>query len=117
MKTLQLLILYLLLVVTGIKAQNKVERYCKIYVISQSAKGKGDKITIDYGKNDKISAYKDTTMLKSLEKVNELDNCIDALNYLEDLGWEFVNMVPHRALYVNETDRKEFYFRKSFEKK
>lgn len=108
-----ILLVLFTLVISNLLAQNQAEKFCRVDVILKLKKINITNIDIDFGKNN---SFKDTTIITNLEKVKLLDNSIDALNYMEQLGWELVTIVAHKALYSGELGREVYFFRKKFEK-
>ena len=70
---------------------------------------------MNYGKKENFDMIKDASLLQQLEKVNELKDCVDAINYMGDLGWTLVSIIPQHTWYGNERDRKELIFKKTFD--
>ncbi len=94
-------------------AQNKIERFCKITVYLKGVH-KGDEVIADYGKKDNFSMLGDTTVVSSLEKVNDFKNSIDALDYMNSLGWKLVNIISFAE--AHGYDEFLCFFKKEFEK-
>jgi hypothetical protein len=96
-------------------AQDKVEQYCKVLVITYK-EGKADQISIDYGKKHSSLNQKNTAMIVEMEKVNEFTSGIDALNYMGNLGWVLITITPRYFTNGHELGRQEFFFKKLIDK-
>lgn len=90
-------VLYILMV-TGVTAQSVQYKYCRI-TVEENKRGNSNKINnneiinIDFGKRENFNGAEDTTEITKLEKVKTFTNTIDALDYLNSFGWEYVNTV------------------------
>ena len=127
MKSLKLgFVFTFILFINNLFAQEKVERYCKIISFSDWSADhiqhktlitySNSHLQLDFGMKESFSKLKENNVIVDLEKVKELTDEIDALNYMKDIGWELLNIVPEKNLEYGKTDRKIFYFKKSFEK-
>ncbi|MCU0434048.1 MAG: hypothetical protein MUC87_11380 [Bacteroidia bacterium] len=67
------------------------ETYCMIMGTRMLLSNKVT-ITIDYGQETKI--FSDTRIKDETGKVEKFNSMIDALNYMSEQGWEFVNAYP-----------------------
>jgi hypothetical protein len=67
-------------------AQSKTERYCWLKVIGNMGKD-NVQLQISLGQNDSLFAFKDTTIITKLKKVEQITTFEDGFNYLASLGW------------------------------
>jgi hypothetical protein len=111
MKKIICTVLFAFTLLSVTKAQIKAERFCKISVLYKTEKRQ--KISVDYGNIAGYSMPEDSAVISSLEKVKDYINDIDALNYMNSLGWEFVKIV---SLTSNGKDEYICFFKKTFEK-
>ena len=95
MKKIILLLLFVLPVLS--QAQNTVvavaspqEQYCMVLATSKLLSNKVT-ITIDFGQETKMFAFKDTRLKDDDGAVKNFNSVIDALNYMASQGWQFVN--------------------------
>lgn len=105
MKTKLLLLLFLFAFKLPTFAQQKVVKYCEVFV-----GGSGIKITatIYMGKVDSLFSPKDPNIIVQLQKVNTLKTKADVLNYMSYLGWSLVTVTQHEFFYF-------FYFKREFD--
>lgn len=96
--------------------QEKVERYCSIYVPPRININKDNIVSIDLGENSGFSNYKDTALVRKLKKISASKNVVEALNYISSFGWKMVssqltaiNSYPVPVGYF-------FIFKKEFDK-
>lgn len=68
----------------------RTEEYCLVLATSKLMSTKVT-ITIDYGQETKLFAFKDARVKDETGKVQAFNSVIDALNYMNSQGWEFVN--------------------------
>ncbi len=96
-------------------SQEKVERYCSVFVPYRINITKDNIVTIDLGENIGFSTYKDTALVRKLKKISSSKNLIEALNYISSFGWKIfssqltTNYNPVPAGYF-------FIFKKEFDK-
>ena len=108
MKKIICIVLFANTIFSTANAQSKTERFCKIFVSYRTEKRQN--ISVDYGNIADYSTLKDSAIITGLEKVKNYNNDVDALNYMNRLGWEFVKIVSVGSLqYV-------CFFKKTFEK-
>ena len=68
----------------------RTEEYCQVLATSKLLSTKVT-ITVDYGQETKLFAFKDTRLKDATGQVQAFNSVIDALNYMNSQGWEFVN--------------------------
>lgn len=112
MKSKIVLIVVSIFVITNIMAQSKLVRYSSIRIVN--ANGRGQKIYIDFGTSEKFNIYKDTTIISGLQKVHEMHNQMDAINYMNDIGWELLNFNNITFGYTSNIADIIFYFKRTF---
>ncbi len=113
-KTFTLTILSILLSSTFIFAQSKVTRYCEVIAEANSSRTLDEKVILKIvlGKNEGYFSFRDTSIVKQLKKVNELNTTTDLINYMSTNGWEIMNMIPSTA----PVSRRNYYFKREFDK-
>ena len=94
MKTTCLLLLLNTLFSTAF-AQSKTERYCFLQIIGNMGKDGAQQLLVSLGPNDSLyAAFKDTTVIARLKKVELIKDYKDGFNYLGSLGWNVVALPP-----------------------
>ena len=85
-------------------AQSKVERYC---LVDLHNKGLSNKMVAELrlGEHPEYFAFKDSTVLQNLYKVNSMATATDVLNYMASMGWK----------WVYTTGYTWFYFKREFD--
>lgn len=73
---------------TTISMKNRTEEYC-IVLATQKAFSYKVTITIDYGLHR--SMWKDSRVTDEAGQLKVFESVVDALNYMNSLGWEFMN--------------------------
>jgi hypothetical protein len=65
--------------------------YCELHCIFQKARSGGNyKVEVDFGQ-EQTKLFQDTKSRdEEVEKISNFSSKIDALNYLSEKGWEFV---------------------------
>lgn len=86
-------LLFIMLLCTTAKAQDttsvkRTEQYAELIAIPKMMSVKYN-FTIDYG--DKMSLWKDNRIKDDNGKVATFNSIADAMNYMNSIGWEFVN--------------------------
>lgn len=66
------------------------EQYCMVLATARMLSTKVN-ITVDFGQETKLFAFKDQRMKDEEGKVINFNSVIDALNYMATQGWVFVN--------------------------
>ena len=96
---------------TAITAQKQTTVYCKITIfdlVTWNGKPKSTQVDIDYG-TMASSLTSDTVAIASLKKVKTMTNGIDAMNYMNSIGWELVIITtkgnPYECFYKKEFDK------------
>jgi hypothetical protein len=90
-----LLLLHLLLFAPAASAQSKTERYCFLQIIGNMGKDGAQQLLVSLGPNDSLyAAFKDTTIVTMLKKVELIRDYKDGFNYLGSLGWSVVALPP-----------------------
>ena len=92
-------------------AQTRIDRYCQVSIDPKNGFTSKTVATISFGQVDSLFSFQDSSIIIKLKKVNELTTSTDVLNYMSNLGWTLVNVIPF-GLY---TSREKLYFRKTFE--
>ena len=116
MKKSIILILLVTLFSLSAFSQEKVERYCSVFVPSGINFKRDNIATIDLGENIGFSTYKDTSLVRKLKKISSSKNLIEALNYISSFGWKMVS-----SQVINPTNYPIpagyfFIFKKEFDK-
>jgi len=105
---------FLLLFAVYSIGQNKVERFCKINITYSKH---NEVIELDYGNKASFSILRDSSFLSKMEEVKNLKNGIEAINFMIDLGWEFVSIVNHNSsINPGQLNRDYIYFKGFFDK-
>jgi hypothetical protein len=100
-------VLFILITTNTAIAQKKVERFCRLDVIFRTETK--SKIFLNYGDKQDFLALNDSTTLVNLEKVNNFNNDIDAINYMTKLGWSYTKTAGLGQF------RYECFFRKIYD--
>src|SRR3954464_6099926 len=87
-------------------SQQKVEKYCEVFMTSRVF-SKGVNVFIDLGKDRSLLPFKNTSVKEDLEHVKKYTTVVDALNYMSSLGWSMVNSTSYQV--GGNTDRLNFY--------
>lgn len=88
----------------------KIEQYCQIIATPRFL---SNKVTIDLDFGDEKKFWQDTRMKTDEGKLKKFNTVIDALNYMGQSGWEFINAYPVRN---GTSDIYHFAFKKKFSK-
>ena len=91
-------------------SQTKIDKYCQVQIDPKNGFTTKEIASISFGKNDSLFSFKDSSVILNLQKVNSLTSSTDVLNYMSDLGWGLVNIIPF-GLY---TSHERLYFKKEF---
>jgi hypothetical protein len=91
-------------------SQTMVDKYCEIEAKHKNGFTSDISIRVLTGEVDSLFSFKDPSVIRELNKLNEFKTVPDALNFIATQGWTFVAVtsVGGGAL--------EFFFRKSFDK-
>ena len=103
------LILFLLLFITtsaAVIAQKQTSVYCKM-TIEEDIKFK-QKIFVDFGSNNNL--FKDSSITNNLIKARSLTNGIDAMNYMNSIGWDLITItaksgIQYMCFYKRELEK------------
>ena len=92
-------------------SQTKIDKYCQVLMRPINNRFSEKEIArITFGKNETFFAFKDSSIIFDLLKVNSLTTSTDVLNYMSNLGWKLVSIVPFGPA-LNE----RIYFKKEFD--
>jgi len=94
-----------------VKAQSdtsKIEQYCQIIATPRFL---SNKVTIDIDFGEEKSYWRDTRLKEDGGKLKKFNTIIDALNYMGEAGWIFVNAYP---VHMGQTEIFHFAFKKQF---
>jgi hypothetical protein len=111
MKPLCFLLLLNILFSTAF-AQSKTERYCWLKVIGNMGKD-NVQLQVSLGQNDSLFAFKDTTIITRLKKVEQITSYEDGFNYLASLGWSVA--LPPTPVAVPWRGAIVYCFRRTFD--
>ena len=92
-------------------AQQKVERFCEVTLSPKNGFTTKQTASISFGEVDSLFYFRDSSVLANLQKVNSMKTATDVLNYMSNLGWTLVSVIPF-GIY---TSHERLYFRKSFD--
>jgi hypothetical protein len=93
--TCLLLLLNTLFFAPAAFAQSKTERYCFLEIVGNMGKDGAQQLLVSLGPNDSLyAAFKDTTVITKLKKVELIKDYKDGFNYLGSLGWNVVALPP-----------------------
>ncbi len=109
MKCLVLLHLFLLLFLSFVFAQKKVDRYCYVNIDIKGLSSRQN-VYFYFGNIDSLFSFKDSNELIKLKMVTKLTEAADVLNYMSNLGWKLVSLTSHSI-----NDPTLFYFKKEFD--
>ncbi len=116
MKLLFSLLIVIFCSTAAVFAQQNVKRYVHILIPAEGGPENdiGNKhkirITLDYGNTKTESAFRDSSISSTLEKVKELKTSVAVLNYMSQIGWSLVHL---NSPYVS-FNSYEMYFEKEF---
>ena len=96
-----------LALINSASAQKKVERFCKLDIFLPSEHKAN--VSVNYGDRREFLQLTDSATLVELDKVNNFKNDVDAINYMNKLGWSCVQIVG-----LNQF-RYECFFKKAYE--
>ena len=107
------LILFTLIVIfcNSTFAQNKVERYCQVQIVPKRFSIETETVSISFGKEETLFSFKDTSVISNLKKVNALKTPTDVLNFMSNLGWSIISIIPFGEYTLSE----RMYFKKEFD--
>ena len=86
----------------------KVEQYCQVIATPRLL---SNKVTIDIDFGEEKSFWRDTRLKTYDGKFKKFNTVVDALNYMGQGGWIFINAFPVR---MGETEIYHFAFKKQF---
>ncbi|MFL9485696.1 hypothetical protein ACI6Q2_23135 [Chitinophagaceae bacterium LWZ2-11] len=66
-------------------------------------------VSVNYGSKQEFLDLNDTTTLTDLDKVNNFTNDVDAINYMNKLGWACIRIIGLSQF------RYECFFQKTYE--
>ena len=88
----------------------KVEQYCQIIATPRLL---SNKVTIDIDFGEEKTFWRDTRLKTDAGKLKKFNTVIDALNYMGNEGWIFINAYPVK---MGGTEIYHFAFKKQFRK-
>lgn len=94
-----------------VKAQadtSKIEQYCQVIATPRFL---SNKVTIDIDFGEEKSYWRDTRLKEDGGKLKKFNTIIDALNYMGEAGWTFINAYP---VHMGQTEIFHFAFKKQF---
>ncbi|MDE3182016.1 MAG: hypothetical protein KGM16_01245 [Bacteroidota bacterium] len=86
--------------------QIKIDRFCQVEL------GLRKHAIISVGLEDSLFLFKDSSIITRLKMVNKLTTSTDVLNYMSNLGWTIISIIP----FGLNTLQEKLYFKKSFDK-
>jgi hypothetical protein len=89
---------------------SKIEQYCQLIA---TPKLFSNKVSIDIDFGDEKSLWRDGRIKDDNGKIKKFNTIIDALNYMGQQGWIFINTYP---VVIGQTTIYYFAFRKQFSK-
>ena len=87
---------------------SKVEQYCQVIATPRIL---SNKVTIDIDFGEEKSYWRDTRLKEDGGKLKKFNTIIDALNYMGEAGWTFINAYP---VHMGQTEIFHFAFKKQF---
>ncbi|HWW42364.1 hypothetical protein [Pedobacter sp.] len=73
-------------------AQEKVKKFCTISYGGNYDLWRNPRI--DYGQTKRYTPLKDSVFIQKLNKVEAIENFVQALNYMTGLGWKYEGNIP-----------------------
>jgi hypothetical protein len=110
-KTILFTVIFLLTFCSFTFAQTKIDRFCEVSIVPQNGFRGKTLSKISFGELDSLFFFKDNSIITNLEKVNSLKTSTDVLNYMSNLGWTLVNVIP----FGPYTSSERLYFKKTFD--
>ena len=107
-KTILFTVISLLTFCSFTIAQTRIDRFCEVSVVTKSGLTTKTLSKISFGELDSLFFFKDKSIITNLEKVNSLKTSTDVLNYMSNLGWTLVNVIPFGL-------SERLYFKKTFD--
>ena len=92
-----------------LSAQTRVDKYCEVMVVLKNRQKR--KAILDLGETDSLFAFRDSSVIIALQKVNTLKTSTDVSNYMSQLGWTLTTVIPFEEFSVGE----RLYFKKTFD--
>lgn len=111
-KIILLLSTFLFIFCSLANSQTRIDRFCEVSLNFKNGLSRKMTATILLGELDSLFSFKDSSIIDNLKKVNTLTTAADVLNYMSNLGWTFITVIPISFGYSSGTER--FYFRRSF---
>ena len=109
-KTLLFIIIHVLFFASSSFAQTKIDRFCEVSLDQKNSHKSKLVATISFGQVDSLFFFKDNSVIEKLKRVNALTTSTDVLNYMSNLGWTLVSVIP----FGYATSHERFYFKKEF---
>jgi hypothetical protein len=110
LKHFALAVLLFAVITTRANTQNTVEKFCQIIIEHKYGFTVRVLVHLSTGTQPELFAFKDSTVLTALQKVETLTTDADVLNYMASLGWKFVTIIG----FPNYSEK--LYFKKEFDK-
>ena len=107
-----LLLLFMTLVAMAQSAE-KITRYCSVFAQGKLMSKKFN-IRLDFGEEENFTKFKEPNTKSLLYQVEEYANVVDALNFMNIMGWQLVNTTGMNA--SGSTVGYNFFFKKDFDK-
>jgi hypothetical protein len=100
-KSLVLVALLSLAFLPPSNAQEKVKKFCTISYGGNYSLWRNPRI--DYGQTKRYTPIKDSVFVQKLNRVEAIENFVQALNYMTGLGWKYEGNIP-----LANSDHPEF---------
>ncbi|MBY0481818.1 MAG: hypothetical protein K2Q21_10705 [Chitinophagaceae bacterium] len=92
--------------------QRKITKYCEVRLSFSRIKGGYNITSIDYGKQQNVKTFSDSTVENKLEKVKDYTTQVGILNYMSNIDWSLVSIIPITSNWG--TVGIELFFKKIF---
>lgn len=91
-KSLAMIILLSSAFIYRSNAQEKVKKFCTISYGGNYDLWRNPRI--DYGQTKRYTPLKDSIFVQKLNRVEAIENFVQALNYMTGLGWKYEGNIP-----------------------
>lgn len=109
-KILLFIIIHVLFFASSSFAQTKIDRFCEVSLDQKNQYTSRLVAIISFGQVDSLFFFKDNSVIEKLKRVNSITTSTDVLNYMSNLGWTLVSVIP----FGYATFHERFYFKKEF---
>ena len=110
-KKLSFTVFFIFILISFSFAQTKVDRYCQVSIDPKNGFTSKTTASISFGQIDSLFFFRDSSIIEKLKKVNEMSTPTDVLNYMSNLGFTLVSVIPFGQFTIHE----RLFFRKTFE--